>query len=126
MTNSTSSPAKAPEKAVATPRTPRTKTSGGGKGKAAPAKKIADEDTMSDDTVQDEEPVVSPSVRRKRTRVQSTPVKYDSASTGEDNDDDEFTPAGKRIKTELVDDSAFVGLSGKVHDGKDDLEIPYI
>ncbi|KAJ4322182.1 hypothetical protein N0V94_002530 [Neodidymelliopsis sp. IMI 364377] len=123
----TSSPAKAPEKAVATPRTPRAKVSGGGKGKATPAKKIADEDTTSDGTVEMEEPVVSPSVRRKRTRVQSTPVTYDSASTGEgDDDDEEFTPVVKRVKAEPVDDNPFVGLSDNNRGGEDEDDLAYI
>ncbi|KAF2630449.1 hypothetical protein BU25DRAFT_456179 [Macroventuria anomochaeta] len=92
-----------PKKVVSTPRTPRTPTSSRGRAKASRSKKNTDNYTISDDADEDDKPVASPSVGRKRVRTSKAPASYAESDATTGDDEEEFTPVSKRVKTEPVE-----------------------
>jgi hypothetical protein len=92
-----------PVRAAASPRTPRTPTSGRSRTKDTSTKKPTDNDTASEGE-EDAESIVSPSDGRKRARYSKTPASYAESDAVSDDEDEPFTPKNKRVKTEPAED----------------------
>lgn len=117
-----------PKKTAPTPRTPRTpQTPASGRGKAKVAKNVINSKTASEETTDDdEEPVASPSVGRKRVRTPKTPVTYAESDAATD-DEEEFKFVTKRVKTEPVEDDGVAGTAnGTGHLGFDDEDVAFV
>jgi hypothetical protein len=110
MVNS-SGPASTPKKIADTPRLARTPTSSLGRAKATKDRKTTSDDTTSDDD-DDEESIASPSVNRKRTRTSATRKTYAESDATTGDEEEEFTPKSKKVKTEPVEEEGITDAAG--------------
>jgi hypothetical protein len=99
MVNSGSA-ASTPKGIVSTPRPPRIPASGRGNAKAAKGKKTSGAETTSED----DEPVPSTSVSRKRGRNSATRKSYAESDATSGDEEEEFTPMSKKVKSEPVEE----------------------
>ena len=66
---------------------------------------MSDADTSSDDAADEHESMASPSVGHKRPRASKTPKSYaeSDATTGDEDEEEEFTPVSKRVKAGVIE-----------------------
>ncbi|KAF9695138.1 hypothetical protein EKO04_006889 [Ascochyta lentis] len=110
QTNNTTPSSSRSFKTAATPRTPRTPKGTALLGRGKTSAKTFDDDVTSDNAASDEMPAFHP-VGRKRARSSKTPKSYEESDAADDNSEDEFVPAAKRVKVEVVEDDGIGCLS---------------
>lgn len=88
-----------------------TRTPVSGRARASVKKTIELEPEDSDEEL-DEDLLLSPSVKRQRTRTPSMKRSYaeSSATSGDDEDEEEFVPQRKKVKVERVEEEDIDGV----------------
>ena len=98
-----------PKKAPTTPRTPHTPASGRSLVAKTSVKKNIDNDTTSEDAMDEE--LLSPLAARKRPRASKAPKSYTESDATTGDEEEEFTSMSKRVRAKSVDNECVAGMT---------------
>jgi hypothetical protein len=113
-----------PRKALTTTGTPHTPASGRSRVAKASVKKNIDNDTTSEDAMDEELP--SPSVARKRARTSKALKSYAESDATTGDDEEEFTPMSKRVRAETIENEYVAGMTDDHTPAKEDEAVTFV